>query len=88
VRSAAPTASAAAPTDDYAARVARVLKTTPLIDGHNDLPWEIRDRFKGDLAAIDLNADTSKLPFPADGAALMTDIPRRHGPRHLGSRAS
>jgi len=23
----------------YAARVAHVLATTPLIDGHNDLPW-------------------------------------------------
>jgi membrane dipeptidase len=62
--------------DDYAARVARVLKSTPLIDGHNDLPWEIRDRFKGSLAALDLNADTAKLPHAADAAALMTDIPR------------
>ncbi len=64
---------------DYQARVARVLKQTPLIDGHNDLPWEIRKRFKGALAAIDLNSDTSKLPLPkepADAAPLMTDIPR------------
>ena len=35
------------------ARVARILKSTPLIDGHNDLPWEIRIRFKSDLAAVD-----------------------------------
>jgi membrane dipeptidase len=68
--------SAAAPNEDYAGRVAKILKTTPLIDGHNDLPWEIRDRFKSDLSAVDLNADTSRLPFPADAAALMTDIPR------------
>jgi len=64
---------------DYQARVARVLKQTPLIDGHNDLPWEIRERFKGALAAIDLNSDTSKLPLPKeppDAAPLMTDIPR------------
>jgi membrane dipeptidase len=67
--------SGAAPSD-YAARVARVLKTTPLIDGHNDLPWEIRDRFKGALSAVDLGTDTSKLPHAADAAALMTDIPR------------
>ena len=35
--------------DDAAltARVDRVLAKTPLIDGHNDLPWEIRDRFGG-----------------------------------------
>jgi membrane dipeptidase len=58
------------------ARIDRVLAATPLIDGHNDLPWEIRTRFKSDLAAVDLKSDTARLPFPADGAALMTDIPR------------
>ncbi|KAK4541579.1 hypothetical protein LTR36_007876 [Oleoguttula mirabilis] len=33
-----------APVDptDYAERTRRVLKTTPLIDGHNDLPWILR----------------------------------------------
>jgi membrane dipeptidase len=62
--------------NDYQARVLKVLKQTPLIDGHNDLPWEIRDRFQGRLAAFDLNSDTSKLPAPAGAAALMTDIPR------------
>jgi membrane dipeptidase len=61
---------------DYHARVVQVLKQTPLIDGHNDLPWEIRERFKGRLAGIDLKSDTSKLAVPPDGAPLMTDIPR------------
>jgi membrane dipeptidase len=59
-----------------AQRVERVLAQTPLIDGHNDLPWEIRERFKGDLSKIDLSASTAALPVPKDGAALMTDIPR------------
>ena len=62
--------------DDYHHRVEQVLLRTPLIDGHNDLPWEIRDRFKSDLAAVDLKADTKQLPYPPDGAPLMTDIPR------------
>jgi membrane dipeptidase len=62
--------------DDYHHRVEQVLLRTPLIDGHNDLPWEIRDRFKGDLAAVDLKSDTKRLPFPDGAAALMTDIPR------------
>jgi hypothetical protein len=35
-------------------RLDRVLTQTPLIDGHNDLPWELRERFGGDLAKIDL----------------------------------
>jgi membrane dipeptidase len=61
---------------NYAARLSRILKETPLIDGHNDLPWEIRERFKGRLADIDLHTDTSKLKPPADGSPLMTDIPR------------
>jgi membrane dipeptidase len=62
--------------DDYHHRVEQVLLRTPLIDGHNDLPWEIRDRFKSDLAAVDLKSDTKRLPFPDGAAALMTDIPR------------
>src|SRR5260370_12820033 len=62
--------------DDYQHRVEQVLLRTPLIDGHNDLPWEIRDRFKSDLAAVDLKSDTTHLPFPAGASPLMTDIPR------------
>jgi membrane dipeptidase len=57
-------------------RVEQILLRTPLIDGHNDLPWEIRERFKSDPAAVDLKSDTTHLPFPPEGAALMTDIPR------------
>lgn len=80
-------ATTASATDAVEARVARVLAATPLIDGHNDLPWEIRTRFAGDPAKIDLAADTSKLPLPAgdEGAPLMTDIPRlRAG--HVGGQ--
>ena len=73
---AAPALTRAAPESDYHARLVRVLKVTPLIDGHNDLPWEIRERFKGRLSAIDLASDTSKLPLRPDDAPLMTDIPR------------
>jgi len=74
---AAPASLFAAPPDaDYGARVAKILAKTPLIDGHNDLPWEIRERFKGRLSTFDLKSDTSKLPVPEGEAALMTDIPR------------
>jgi membrane dipeptidase len=62
--------------DDYQHRVDQVLMQTPLIDGHNDLPWEIRERYKSDFTAIDLRADTRHLPVRIDEAALMTDIPR------------
>src|SRR5580704_11281707 len=62
--------------DDYQHRIDHVLSQTPLIDGHNDLPWEIRERYKGDVAAINLSADTRHLPVEAGQAAFMTDIPR------------
>ncbi|CAM5480949.1 dipeptidase [Rhodanobacter lindaniclasticus] len=77
-----PTASA------LAARVDRVLTHTPLIDGHNDLPWEIRARF-GNAGGVDLGRDTANLPpVMEDGELappLMTDIPRlRQG--HVGAQ--
>ena len=57
-----------------AARVEKVLKGTPLIDGHNDLAEQVRGRFGGKLDRVDLRADTSKIL--ADGVPMMTDIPR------------
>ena len=44
-----------------------MLSRFPLIDGHNDLPWELRDRYDSDPAAADL---TRRLPD------TQTDIPR------------
>ena len=71
-----------------AARVAHVLQTTPLIDGHNDLPWEIRSHW-GNADGVDLNSDTSNLRGKTDDGvgkiSLMTDIPRlRKG--HVGGQ--
>ena len=66
----------AAPPADPAARVARILAATPLIDGHNDLPEQIRNRFKGAVGGVNLAADTAALVPPADEVALMTDLPR------------
>ncbi len=43
-----------------------VLKSTPLIDGHNDLPWVIREEAGGDALSYDLASDK-----PRD-----TDIPK------------
>ncbi len=69
---AAPALAQPAPaTRAESARIDRILKRTPLIDGHNDLPWEIHESFGGDLARVDLSADTTTLTPP-----LHTDIPR------------
>src|SRR5579885_916626 len=62
--------------EDAAARVSRILQRTPLIDGHNDLPWEIRDRFHSKLSSLDLSRSTADLPRASEQPALMTDIPR------------
>jgi membrane dipeptidase len=40
-------------------RVRAILNTTPLIDGHNDLPWQIRGEANRDVAAYDLRRPTS-----------------------------
>ncbi|HYU54297.1 MAG TPA: dipeptidase [Gemmatimonadaceae bacterium] len=42
--------------DPYLARAERVLRQTPLIDGHNDLPWRIREDSvaRGNVDAYDL----------------------------------
>ncbi|WP_445191098.1 dipeptidase [Sphingomonas sp. Tas61C01] len=74
-------APATAQTDaKLTARIERVLAQNPVIDGHNDLAWEIRDTQKGAVEAVDLGKDTAALPSP-----LQTDIPRlRKG--HVGGQ--
>ena len=31
------------------ARIDRILKRTPLIDGHNDLPWALREDYRSSV---------------------------------------
>jgi membrane dipeptidase len=59
---------------DYRAEAIRILRTVPLIDGHNDIPDAIRVR--GGLDSVNLAVSQAK---------LMTDIPRlRSG--HVGAQ--
>jgi len=46
--------------DQYLARAKRILRQTPLIDGHNDLPWRIREDSvaRGNVDAYDLRLRT------------------------------
>jgi membrane dipeptidase len=48
-------------------RARRLLRDTPIIDGHNDYPWEVRQKAKLDLAVLDL-----RQPQPS----IMTDFAR------------
>ena len=65
---AAPLAALVTPqADPVLDRARRLLRDTPIIDGHNDYPWEVRQRGKLDLAALDM-----RQPQPA----IMTDFAR------------
>lgn len=52
---------------DPVAHARALMSETPLIDGHNDLPWQIREHANGDFSQIDIAE-----PQPD----LHTDIPR------------
>lgn len=56
---------------DSTATAREILRRVPLVDGHNDLPWALRERVNGALSKIDLAADQSRLEPP-----LHTDIAR------------
>jgi membrane dipeptidase len=55
---AAPAAShsAAAQDDALLERARRIHAASPLIDGHNDLPWEIREKAQGDIGVMNPDA--------------------------------
>ncbi|KAJ5358887.1 dipeptidyl aminopeptidase [Penicillium cataractarum] len=54
---------------DYAGRVDRVLKSTPLIDGHNDLPYLLRIELQNQI-------NGGKFTFRDAGLASHTDLKR------------
>lgn len=56
-----------AQTDPLMARAMRILRDAPIIDGHNDYPWEVRDK-----AALDVDVFDLRQPQPR----LMTDFAR------------
>jgi membrane dipeptidase len=55
------------PSEDLVQRARALHKQSPLIDGHNDYPWEVRNRAQRDLDRLDISK-----PQPS----LMTDIAR------------
>ncbi len=54
------------PAGEAMARARQILQRAPIADGHNDLPWVIREKFGSDLDRLDL---AKRAPFD-------TDIPR------------
>ena len=52
-------------------QVERIVAQTPLIDGHNDVPWQFRERVTLDWDALPFGTNTATLDPP-----MHTDIPR------------
>jgi membrane dipeptidase len=74
-----PTALGAQPIDPKVqARIDRILKATPLIDGHNDLPGQLADNYKRSVEGLASGTDQRKVP-------LMTDMARLHQ-GHVGAQ--
>jgi len=64
-------ASLAADRESHLERAREILREVPLIDGHNDTPWQYRSRANSRLDGIDLAGGTTDL-MPE----MHTDIPR------------
>ncbi|MBY8887764.1 dipeptidase [Streptomyces sp. PTM05] len=60
--------TASATWDERVARARELLAAHPVVDGHNDLPWALREQVRYDLDRLDVGRDQS--------ASLHTDIPR------------
>ena len=52
------------------ARIDRILKRTPLIDGHNDLPWELRENHASRVDNLAAGTDKRDKPLMTDMARL------------------
>ena len=65
------TARATDEPDPYYNRVETILAATPLIDGHNDIPFRYKLRVNNHLSQMDFAGDLTKLEKPTD-----TDLPR------------
>jgi membrane dipeptidase len=52
------------------ARIDRILKRTPLIDGHNDLPWALRQDHVGSVDGLERGSDRREKPLMTDMARL------------------
>ncbi|WP_114227273.1 MULTISPECIES: dipeptidase [Sphingomonas] len=53
-----------------AKRIDRILRQTPLIDGHNDLPEQLRENYKLDVSGLASGTDTRAHPLMTDMARL------------------
>lgn len=53
-------------------RIEALLAHAPVIDGHNDLPWEMRNRVSYDLSTLDITVDQSATGLHTDLVRMRT----------------
>ncbi|KAK0074171.1 hypothetical protein PV326_012674, partial [Microctonus aethiopoides] len=56
--------------------IRRILTEVPLIDGHNDLPWNVRKFVHNQLGEVNLSSDLGRVDPWARSDWSHTDIPR------------
>ncbi len=85
--------SAQVPDSSYIRRALRLHREVPMVDAHNDLPWEIRSRFGGSLARADLgrnqdsiHTDIGRLRAGAVGAQFWSLWAPTDSAQALGAR--
>ena len=52
------------------------LRAAPVFDGHNDVPWQLRQRYRNVIADLNFNDSTDAPAVQGETAGLQTDIPR------------
>ena len=74
-----PGAATSSPNADMS-RITTLLRARPVIDGHNDVPWQYRARAADHLDRIDFTSGTAALDPP-----MQTDLARLHA-GHVGAQ--
>jgi membrane dipeptidase len=59
------------PVTDHRTEARKLLRRSPIVDGHNDLAWVIREQFASNLDLVELAA-----PVAATQTGTQTDLPR------------
>ncbi|XP_067005809.2 dipeptidase 1 [Anabrus simplex] len=61
---------------DHLGAVKRMLRETPLVDGHNDLAWNLRKFVHNQLHKFNFSADLRQIPPWSTTSWSQTDLPR------------
>jgi membrane dipeptidase len=52
------------------------LRAAPVFDGHNDVPWQLRERYRNVIAGFDFRDSSNAPAVEGEAEGMHTDIPR------------